>query len=296
MNSYGYSSSSGDSLLATQKPNPITLTITLPSNNGIISKSDTLVKGTVVNSIGSETGVVVNGFIAKVYGSEFVANHVPLASGPNTIAATATDVSGNTQTASVTVNAVSTGDYINITATPESGISPLQTIFSLESSLDLKKATITCSGPGTVEFLSTDVSGIKAKMVTEGIYYCTATVNDSSGTFYNDTVAISVLSKIQLDNLLRAKWEGMRAKLSGGDIEGALVFLDDSVKQAYRDLLNILSAVLPTIAEQISNIQFIEYMGEATIYDIRTNQDGIEYSFQLLFMKDMNGFWWINSF
>jgi hypothetical protein len=41
----------------------------------------------------------------------------------NTITATATDTSGNTETASVNVTAITTGDYITITGTSESGLS-----------------------------------------------------------------------------------------------------------------------------------------------------------------------------
>ena len=44
-----------------------------------------MVEGTVINDSGNETGVVVNGIIAHVYGNQFVAND-----GHNTIVATAT--------------------------------------------------------------------------------------------------------------------------------------------------------------------------------------------------------------
>jgi hypothetical protein len=37
-----------------------------------------MVKGTVTNSTGNETGVTVNGIVATVYGDYFVANNVSL--------------------------------------------------------------------------------------------------------------------------------------------------------------------------------------------------------------------------
>ncbi|MBW1911105.1 MAG: hypothetical protein JRJ11_16465, partial [Deltaproteobacteria bacterium] len=73
------------------------------------------VKGTVTNAADNETGVVVNGVLSMVYGNEFVANHVPLEEGENTITATATDAAGNTLSTAIIVNADTTGDYIWIT-------------------------------------------------------------------------------------------------------------------------------------------------------------------------------------
>jgi len=133
-------------------------------------------------------------------------------------------------------------------------------------------------------------------MVTEGIYYFTAKVTDSSGNLYTDMVAITVLPEAYLDGLLRGKWEAMGAKLASGDIEGALASFDESTKQDYRDLFNVLSTMLPTIAQEMSDIELVEYVGDAAIYDIRTTREGIEYSFQLLFGKDLCGIWRITSF
>jgi hypothetical protein len=295
-NGYGISSSSGDNSFATGSPNPITLVIAAPSSNDTISRSDTLVRGTVSNWTGNETGVVVNGMLANIYGTEFVVNHVPLVEGSNTITATATDVDGNTETASVTVTAITTGDYIKITATPESGISPLDTTVTIDSSLDLANATFNCAGPGPVEFFPPDANGTRASMTTEGIYYCTASVSDTTGKLYDDTAAVTVLSKIELDNLLRAKWEWMRANLASGDVERALVVFDEDAQVHYRELFNVLSTMLPTVAQDMSDIQLIELMPNAVIYDIQTVRDGVTYSFQLLFTQDLNGLWRISSF
>jgi len=56
------------------------------------------VKGVIVNSTGNETGVTVNGVVATVTGNQFIAEHVPLAEGANTLTVTATDTAGNTAT------------------------------------------------------------------------------------------------------------------------------------------------------------------------------------------------------
>ncbi len=294
-NSYGFSSSSGDLTFKISSP-LISLTITFPSDGGSISVRDTIIEGTIMHARGSETGVVVNGMLANIYGNEFVVNHVPLVEGPNAITATATDIDGNTDTVSITVNAGTPANYIRITSNAESGLLPLDSILKLESSLDLTNASLTYAGPAPVEFLSTSASEYRVRMTAEGIYYFTATITDSSGNPYSGTVAITVLPEAYIDGLLRGKWEAMRAKLASGDIEGALVSFDESTKQDYRDLFGVLSTILPTVAQDMSDIKLVEYLGNAAIYDIRTTRDGVEYSFQLLFGKDLSGIWRIISF
>ena len=136
---------------------PITTSITLPLDGAAISRPDVMVKGTVTNTTGNETGVVINGVIALVYGNQFVANHVPLEEGANTISAVATDTDENPATASITINAITTGDYIRITADDESGVSPLETTLYIDGSFSFTETSITDSGPDVVEILDSAV-------------------------------------------------------------------------------------------------------------------------------------------
>ena len=52
----------------------------------------------ISNTTGNETGVTVNGITAMVYGGQFVANHIPLTEGLNTITADANDESPHSYT------------------------------------------------------------------------------------------------------------------------------------------------------------------------------------------------------
>ena len=61
-----------------------------------------MVKGTVTNTTGNETGVTINGIVATVYGNQFVANQISLVEGSNTITVTATDTAGNTAITAIT--------------------------------------------------------------------------------------------------------------------------------------------------------------------------------------------------
>jgi len=162
------------------------------------------------------------------------------------------------------VDGATTGECISITANTESGISPLEILLTIDSSLDLTNASLTHTGPGEVEFLSTTMTEYRVRLTEEGIYYFTVSLN-SGNTLYQDSIGITVLSEADLDALLRGKWELMRNRLASGDIEGGLVDFDEFTKQDYRDLFNLLSSVLPTIAQEMADIKLIKYRENTAI-------------------------------
>jgi len=275
----------------------LSITITSPSDGETISRPDIMVQGTIPNIEGNEVGVTVNGIAAMVEGTQFVANHVPLDEGENTITATATDTEGNTAAASINVNALTTGDYIRLTADTESGISPLETTLRVEGSFSFtEEPTITYDGPGEVEFLENpNENEYTVRITTEGIYYFTVEV-EYQGETYTDTVAIVIMSEAELDALLKAKWEGMRQALAQNDINKAVKYFSESSKENYREMFTILSDNLTQIEQELSDIQFIGVTKNSVEYDIRITRDGDEYSFHLLFVRDEDGLWKIRSF
>ena len=274
---------------------PITLDITSPDDCETISRPDIMIKGTITNTTGNETGVTVNGILAIVNGDHFVANHVPLEEGENTITATATDTSGNTATASINVNAVE-GNYITLSSNTESGISPLETTLKVDSSFTFTESSLTHTGPGVVEVLESTSEEYRVRMTGEGVYYFTAEVTDTEDNIYTDTVAIVVLDQAELDALLRVKWEGMKTALAQNDIDSAVSYFDDFSKDAYRKSFTSLSQLLPQIAQELGDVQFIRMMKNSVEYDIRRIRNGKEYSLYLLFVRDEDGLWKIRSF
>jgi len=296
-NAYGFSSSSGDGTFLTLVPRgPLVLSIDSPKPGANLSRSEIMVKGTVSQENGLETGVVVNGRIAVVTGNHFIANRVPLEEGQNQITAVATDVNGNTATDSMTVNVTLPGHYIRLTANIESGIAPLETILTIDTSLDPTRLSVTYTGPAEVEFLSTSESEYRMRLTTEGIYLFTAEGTDSGGTTYNDTVALTVLSKEVVDNLLRAKWEGLREALSNNEVEKAINYFIDNTKETYRYNFDLLKDLLPMIAQDMREIRLIEVYDRGADYRLFCVQDGVELSFFIKFVKDIDGLWKIYFF
>ncbi|HDZ61601.1 MAG TPA: hypothetical protein ENH40_00445, partial [Nitrospirae bacterium] len=300
-NEYGFASSSGDNIFTTLSP--ITLTITSPLNGSTINRSDVMVQGTVINSTGNETGITINGVVATVmslsnYDGEFFVNHVPLVEGQNTITANAVDTDGNTASTSITVTSVITEPYVTLNANIESGIAPLETYFTASTNIPNSVASydFDYEGDSVIDYTGATFEDISAIYSTEGVYYPTITVTDSQSNTYTDTIAIVVLNEAELDALLQAKWEAMKTALSNQNVDGAVDDFEEFSKDGYREMFTELSSILPQIAGDLADIQLIQMTEQMVEYDIRIFRNGNEYSFYLIFIKDIDGIWRIRSF
>jgi len=293
-NTYGTSSSSGDYIFSTLSS--ITLTITSPFDAEAIARTDVLVRGTLANATGQETGVVVNGVVAVVFGNEFVVNHVPLVEGANTVTVTATDVVGNTAQAAVAVTAATPAQAVTVSAAAL-GLAPFETTLTMDSTLDLAGAVLSYTGPGTVEFLSVTPGSARVRMTVEGTYLFTVTVRDAANTPYQDTVAVTAVSRTSLDTLLLGKWTAMRSALSAGDIEGALPYFAGPAQARYRQQFTALAAALPQIAADMANISSVVTLDEHHAeYELQRIESGGVFSYLLIFSPDEQGLWKIQGF
>jgi hypothetical protein len=205
----------------------------------------------------------------------------------------ATDTKGNTQTAPVKVNAVRKNDYIRIIVSRESGLSPLEMVLTLDSSLDLAQASLTHTGPGEVELLSKDGNEYKFKITIEGIYYFKAQVTDPRGTVYEDTVAVNVLSKEQVDILLRGKWEVMKEAIASQNVDAAILNFVAGSQEVYRIQFEALRPLLPLIVQELNaaGMNLVEMDNRTAEYELLVEREGVRQSFSVRFIKDQNGLW-----
>jgi len=274
----------------------IGITITSPADGETVTRSSVMVKGTVSNSFGNETGITINGIIAAVYNNEFAVNHVPLVEGANTITVTATDTTGTT-TKSITVNATAPKNYIRVTSSPQSGTAPLEVALRINGSFSIANPVITPTGPGTVEQLTSSSSDVyRYKITTEGIYYFTVQVTGPNNNVYQDTVAVTALSASQLDALLRAKWTSMTDALQRKDTATALNLMHTSRRPEYQTMFNVLKDQLPAIVANYTELVLYEFEEDGAKYELKTMENNDRYSYRVYFIKGENGLWYIKVF
>ena len=227
------------------------LGIDSPADGATIIGPDVTVQGSIINSTGVETGVTVNGIPATVSGSRFIANHVPLQQGNNIITITATDTNGLTSTTTRSVTA-SAGHYIRITSNIESGTAPLVVSLRIEGSFNITYPQITSSGTAAREFLPwTSKTELGARITSEGTMVVTASAVGPDGQTYTDSVTLTAISKTLSENLLKAKWEGLKQRIAAMDVEGAVTFLPSADQDYYRQLFTDLGTRLPLLSQDL---------------------------------------------
>jgi len=235
----------------------VSVIIDSPVEGTTITGPDVNVSGTVINTSGAETGVTVNGMPATVTGNRFIVNHVPLQSGENSLTIAATDANGLTTSATRNVTSAA-GNYIRISSNIESGTGPLEVNLRIDGSFAVTAPTVHVTGPGGVATL-TPVSETEytATFISEGAYTITATSTGPDGQMYTDSVTITVMSRYQLETLLKGKWAGINGKIAQNDLEGALQYIRSSAQSYHRELFTALGNDFPQLSAGTPPLEFV---------------------------------------
>ncbi len=273
--------------------------ITDPPNGAAIGKGSTIVRGTLESQT-DDVGVSVNGILAEVNGENWIAL-VPLTEGENSLTATATDGSGNSDEKSVNVTCESAFQPVTISANPASGIAPFKTSFAVESNIsNVSKYRIDFDGDGVTDLETASAEEITHQYETPGLYLPVVTVLDSAGELYSETMVVNVLSKETMDALLQRKWTGMKNALKSGDEIAALNFYHSSSREKYGTLFNTLKERLPQIAETMGDIKIDYVRDDLAEYRISRMEEvkgeTMEITYFIYFVKAADGLWKIESF
>lgn len=284
------------------EPSPINLTITTPVNGTAVNMPETIVTGTINHENGIETGVIVNGVPALIYNGTYVANHVPLLEGENTITVVANDAEGETIQKSVAVTAASVTDAIMLGSNYAFGLAPLAATLQVAASFETSsEPSFSYAGPGEVVFTQNgSEKSIDISMNVPGFYNFTAELPAENGELYTAKVAVLVLDRQQLDTLLKAKWNAMKAALISGNIQDALALHYPSVRSEYETIYTALGDRLSTLVGQMQDIELIFAENGRAKYRIRKGQiiDGNPevITYYIYFYMDGNGIWRVENY
>jgi hypothetical protein len=281
-------------------PESLKIEITSPTNGATINQLRTIVQGRIYNYVG-EVGVTLNGYLAEVQGSDF-AVIVPLQVGQNILTAAATSADGFQSQTSVTINTDSQEEVIRLTAIPSSGIldpttNTLSVTFEAEAYLENPVSSYSwdSNGDGVAEITGVD-SSVTWEYPLPGLYFPRVIVTDNQGNAYTETTLVNVLSREEMDVLLRSRWEGMKGTLSQGNITETLNYFVKDSREEYQDIFELLGPQLPTLVSAMREINMVEIGGNMAEYYIKRFQRGVDISYFIYFMKDGDGLWRISSF
>jgi len=276
-----------------------TIEITSPIDEETINKSETKVSGTFEYT--GEIGIMVNGVLAQVSESQFVANKIPLSVGTNTITATITDTQGNQTEDTITIYTEEIFEPLILSIVPTSGIVPLEVKISATTSIEneITKYEIDFDGDGNIDLTASTIEEIIHTYNAEGLYNANVVVTDTDNNQFTESIAINVYPVPPLDE----KWDGIKGSLEKGDVEESLNQFTDQSKEKYREIFNVLGEELPDLAQEMQDgnqIQLIYIKDDVAKYRIRReeviNGQPETITYYIYFARDENGLWKIDKF
>ena len=101
---------------------------------------------------------------------------------------------------------------------------------------------------------------VEVTYTTPGLPFPMLRATDNQGNQCAVTTPLNILPRDQKDALLRARWEGMRAALMRGDIEGAVSFFIPVSQEGYRRAFTALSSTIGQIGRDMRDIRLISLM------------------------------------
>ena len=121
---------------------------------------------------------------------------------------------------------------------------------------------------------------------------------DSQGDRASASAVVQVLDQAAIDALLQAKWAALRNALLGRDVDAATSIFALTSREAYRAQFLALDAAsaLPQVGIDLGSIALLQVVDGGVEYDLRAVRDGVEYSFSVLFVIDVDGVWRLWAF
>lgn len=285
-----------ESILATVIVLPVmSLQISSPLPGEWVSGPSVMVKGTVTNASGMETGITVNGVVAELHGNDFAANHVPLVEGENIIAVNALDTEGHTSAATFSIQAETNVDTITVSALSTCGVAPFETRVAISENGRFSNASLHASGAGPVEVIKNEDGDYTVRTDSEGMVWLTAQAVDLQGNVHRDAIAVQVRDRVTLDALLKSKWNAMKGALANQNISEALRYFAKDMRGLYNDIYTTLYDDLPAIAQNMRDIQLVDMDDGMARYRVLKEevygQQRFDVSYYIHFVVDADGLW-----
>lgn len=270
------------------------VTIVEPLDGSTVPAGLLLVRGTVETG-GQEVGVAIEGTVAAVEGTTFVAE-VPVAPGVTALTATATStLSGATasDTVALTVSPVST-PAPGLSAAPATGVAPLRVRFSLLG-LTPPAVTLDLEGDGTVDFTASSLDDHDFTYQHPGLYFPRVVVTDGQGGQTTLTTVVHVEAPAAVTARFRALWAGFKDRVAAGDVPGATRLLLPPLAQRMEVVLQELGPDAGAVAGALGDLEVLEQSSDLAEAVVLQQEDGRASLYFIYFRRDSRGRWLIEE-
>jgi hypothetical protein len=275
------------------------LKIKSPASGAVISQPSILVTGTMPLSFGIDAGVSVNGAAASVTPGKFAAL-IRVDSSVTSITAQATDAKGSLlgkDSIPVSVQIPSTGAALVLRASPASGLAPLTVIFHLVTDAQVTHASIDFNGDGVADVSGATIDGAAFTYTAPGLYLPAATAIDASGASHTATAVVQVTDRSAFEGLVQARWGAMKDALRSGDIAAASQLIIPSARDRYAELFTALAGDMGDIDSILTPLSLVTVRNSIAVFEmLRTDDDGVQRSYEVRCALDDDGIWRLRAF
>ena len=281
--------------------------ITSPGDGDGVGGTRAIVEGSIINLYG-ETGVTLtassDGGVDRALAysqDEAFAGLVGLKPGSNTITATATDACGYRATDTVVVSSDQSSSTVNFSATPDSGVPSLETgtmevYFKADGGVEVMNYAWDFDGDGTADEEGAELSEVTASYAETGLFFPTLTVTYEGGASGTEVAVVSVMTLAEVEEIVEAKWDGMKEKLGSGNVEGALKYFAFASRAEYFKIFSDPEGSAMEAISSISDVELYEVRGRVASGGAIRYEDGEPFSYPLAFVRDTAGIWRILGF
>ncbi len=84
--------------------------------------------------------------------------------------------------------------------------------------------------------------------------------------------------------------------LKKGDTQNALRLIFPARRVTYKVMFTALGPKLPAITSTQVDFEVLEIREDTAKCELTTNENGKTYSYEVIFLRDQNGNWWIYDF
>ena len=269
-----------------------TIRITAPVEGSLIGRPVVLVRGEISAPVGPESGVSVNGTPAFVESGQFAAL-VAVESGAQTLTAILSTASVPVGQDAVSVQVIldPSARRVVLTASPRSGTAPLTVTLRAAVTTATADYSWDADGDGIVDRSGATLNEVTVHYLAPGLYFPKVTVRDTQGTQVSEETPILVLAQNTLLALLEGKWQAFKDALRVGNVTGALLFIAESRRNHYQQILQNLTVPLSQIDLVLGDVRFVQVRGNTVEYEmLRTDERG-RLSYLVRFAVDVDGIW-----
>jgi len=228
----------------------------------------------------------------------FLANHVPLTVGSNTLTVTATTLQGQTATTSVTLTSTGTTAPLTLEATPDSGIrgefAPLPVTFTyhLTSASPAQMLAMDFDGDGSFEFTDAPPDTVlSGGYSTPGIQIARLQVTDPQGLVTTAEVGILVQDVVAMDVMFKGMWESINTALLASDKAAALSLLTPRAREVFDPVFDALLPHMADVVATFTAFQGVNVTSSYAEYALNATINGENRLFLIYFLKDADGVW-----